>query len=321
MRNPSVSRTFDIYAPWAWEVEPVYGCNLRCGHCAARLLEHEPRQMSLETWANIMHIAQAVKPNTRVELAMCGEPTLHDELPLLLWMGRKICPQAQFKIITNGTMLTSGRWTYKELFKAGANIIYVDMYAPRERHIELAEESGYLWYEYLDAPDSAPSAWSYHGPNFKFIVLMENPANWPSSRKGLGRLGTWLNHLDWGAAAEFGLAPVTEPVEKVCLQPFRYAAVRWTGEYLLCCQDFMGETAGTMGSVDRGLEGFVSYWFGRKMQETRQALRAGHRGSVPECSRCDVAFNVRPAKHPWPDEKLLQFWEDGEMKDMLRDHG
>lgn len=302
-RNP-----LGMYSPWAWEIEPVHGCNLRCGHCAARLLKTKPNQMSLQTWANLMGVIQSVKPRVRVELAMCGEPTLHDDLPLLLSTGRRLCPEAQFQITTNGTQIAAGRWTYRELFAAGANILYVDMYAPREKHIALAEASGFQWYEYLDPPEDAPSAWSYHGPDLKMIVLMEHPANWPEERKKKLRLGTWLNNLDWKAAEEFGLYPVTTPIDKSCLQPMRHVAVDWQGYYLLCCQDFMGETAGTMGSVNDGPEGFLPFWFGEKMQRTRRALMAKRRCDVPECSKCNVRFSTRMSRS-WSEEMLAKWWD------------
>jgi len=296
-----------VYAPWAWQVEPVHGCNLRCGHCAARLLSTAPKMMAEETWLSLMQVVQGVKPKVRVELAMCGEPTLHPNLLALLKAGRKVCPQAQFQITTNGTIISSGKQTYRELFTAGANILYVDMYAPREKHIELAKKSGYPWYEYLSAPSNAPSAWSYHGPDFKLIVLMEHPGNWPESRKQKNRLGTWLNNLDWEAAREFGLTPVVEPVNKMCLQPMRHVAVNFEGNYLLCCQDFMGETAGVLGSVSSGLSGFLSFWFGRQMQETRIALLDKDRGRVAECSRCSVTFSTRISRL-WPRSMLSQYW-------------
>jgi hypothetical protein len=266
--------------------------------------------MSLETWDRLTRIIQGVKPAVRVEMAMCGEPTLHEDLPTLLWMGRKTCPEAQFQITTNGTMLTSGKWTYQQLFEAGVNIMYVDMYAPREQHIEMAEASGYMWYEYLDPPPNAIPAWSYHGPDLKMIVLMENPSNWPKTRANMGRLGTWLNHLDWEAAAPFGLTPVTEPVENACFQLVRHVAVSSHGDYLLCCQDFMHETAGQFGSVREGMAGFYKFWFGEKMQRSRIALYDKRRRDVPECSRCSVTFSTRPGKR-WPDEVLSRYW-DGE---------
>ena len=134
------------WAPYLWQLEPVGGCNLKCllalrGGGAG--VSARTRFITRETWDAAMRIIAEVTPACRVEIAMSGEPTLHPDLPELIWMARKISPHSQFNLITNGTMLTKGTITYRELFEAGANMIYVDMYVPRERHIALAEASGY----------------------------------------------------------------------------------------------------------------------------------------------------------------------------------
>ena len=273
-------------------------------------MDKDPEMMSLDIWVNLMKVIRQVTPRCRLELAMCGEPTLHPELVGMLRTGRMISPESQIQITTNGTMLMNGVVTYAELFNAGANIVYVDMYSPRAKHIELAQQSGYEWYEYLNAPPNAPAAWSYKGPKIKFIVLMENPANWPETRRRMGRLGTWLNHLDWDAAAPFGLTPVIEPVQRHCAQPFRHVAVNFEGNYLLCCQDFMGETSGTMGNVESGIAGFKKYWFGKKMQRARRHLRVKDRAGLPECARCNVRFS-REGFRLWEERYTNKYW-DGE---------
>ena len=39
--------------PWSWALEPVRGCNLKCGHCATRLFTEKPKFITEEVWRAI----------------------------------------------------------------------------------------------------------------------------------------------------------------------------------------------------------------------------------------------------------------------------
>jgi len=300
--------------PYAWAVEPVHGCNLKCGHCSARLLEPNKYDfMTEETWCKMWEIINAVTPTCRVDLCLSGEPTLHPNLVKFLKIAREFCPQTQLQITTNGTMLIKGKVNYKELLDAGANIVYTDMYSPRESFIKLAEKSGYPFYEYYNKPDSAPSPWTYYGPHVKMIVLQKNPSNWPKSRIRAGLLGTWYNNLDWEAAKKFNLIPVIDPPRRRCNQPFIYVPVHFDGSYLLCCQDNMGETVGEYGSIYDGIDGFKEYWYGKRIQTIRRNLREKKRKDNPQCSRCCITFSRCDYKY-WTDEEVNRWWDGKEWR-------
>jgi hypothetical protein len=267
--------------------------------------------MTEETWRETFMIMQAMTPTCRVDLVLGGEPTLHPRLPEFLAIARELAPLIQLQITTNGTQLLKGRWTYRQLLDAGANIIYTDMYGPRERFEALAKASGSPWYYYYDKPEKAPSPWTYHGPELKVVILQEQPAHWPKSRLKSGLLGTWFNHLDWKAAERFGLKPVTEPIIRRCNQPFIYVPVHANGSYLLCCQDNTGETAGLFGTVHSGVEGFKRYWYGQNLQMIRRRLREKNRCDTSQCARCSITFSRCDYKH-WTDEQAGKFWDGKE---------
>ena len=297
--------------PYAWVIEPVHGCNLKCGHCSHALTPNDQFDfMEMQTWIKTWRILNEVSPTVRVDLCLSGEPTVHPDLILFLKRARKIAPFAQIQITTNGTMLRKGKVTYKNLLDAGANIIYTDMYGPQDTFKQLAQESGYNWYEYYNAPENAIDPWTYHNPDVKIIILQEQPENWPTSRRKAGLLGTWYNHLDWEAAKRFGLSPVIIPPERRCNQPFVYVPVHVSGSYLLCCQDNWGETAGQFGNVSEGIDGFKKYWFGKEMMTIRRRLRNKNRLDTPYCSRCNITFS-RCDYIYWKENELNQYW-DGE---------
>ena len=309
-------------SPWVWSLEPTHGCNLRCGHCNCRLdpLPKTYHFMDEETWRAAWAIVASQSPTRRADLCVGGEPTLNPELPRFLALAREISPLTQIQITTNGTQIRNGTLTYRQLLDAGANIVYTDMYGPREEFVDLARESGYPFYEYYAAPDGAPSPWTYWGPDLKLIVLQEQPENWPASRFKAGLMGTWYNHLDWPAAERFGLFPVTEPLTRRCNQPFLYVTIDSRGEYLLCCQDNTGETSGTFGNVREGVDGFRRFWYGRGMQTVRRRLRQKDRAATSYCSRCCVTFSRCDFKH-WKDPQVETFWDGSTWRNLGPDTG
>lgn len=301
-------KPYGTTSPYAWAIELVHGCNLRCGHCSCRLLPQGKFQfMKKSVWKKLWSILNEVSPTVRIDLALAGEPTLHPNIVEFLQIARKLAPRSQIQITTNGTMLLKGVVNYKELLNAGANIIYTDMYGPKEKFIKLATKSKFPFYEYYAKPDNAPSSWTFYGPHFKLIVLQEQPENWPKSRFRAGLLGTWYNHLDWEAAAKFGLKPVVKPLTRRCNQPFVYVPVHVSGKYLLCCQDNWGETAGKFGSVLEGVGGFKRYWYGKELQIIRRRLRDKNRAATSYCSRCCITFSRCDYKH-WTDEEVSRWW-------------
>lgn len=294
-------------SPYAWVIEPAYECNLKCAHCCARLKKpDEHGRISEKTWRQTFEIMNEVTPTCRVDLCLAGEPTLHNELPKLLRIARELCPLSQIQITTNGTTLLKGKYTFKQLLDAGANIVYADMYGSKESFLALAQASGYPFYEYYNAPENAPSPWTYYGPDIKVIVLQVQPGNWPTSRKKAGLLGTWYNNLDWEAAKSFNLSPVTQAPARRCNQPFVYVTVNYAGKYLLCCQDGMGETAGDFGTVDTGVPGFKKFWYGERLQRIRLNLRNKNRAGNPQCQRCNITFSRCDYIH-WTEEEAQRY--------------
>jgi hypothetical protein len=280
--------------PWGWMLEPHYGCNLKCGHCCAELISHDKYQaVDKKTWENLFKIINEVSPTSRLDLAgMVGEPTLHPEIYDILRIARKISPKVQIQVTTNGTNLINGKVNYKALLEAGANIVYTDQYGSHAVYEKLAEESGYPYYQYYDAPKDAPSPWTYHGPDLKVIVLMEEPSTWPQSRVRANVLGNWFGHLNWEKAKKFGMKPLEEPMTRRCNMPFYYVPVTANGDYLLCCQDGMHTTAGKFGNVNEGIEGFKKFWFGKEMQIVRYNLRNKNRAGIKNaCDICNATFS------------------------------
>lgn len=304
-----MKRPLGKFNPWAWGLEPVRGCNLKCWHCPAHLLEDKKYEyMSEVVWRSLWEIIAKLTPRCRVEMANTGEPTLHPKLLEFIEIARKISPLSQIQVTTNGTMLMKGKISYDDLFQAGANVIYVDMYAPKKKHVKLAKASGYDFYKYYEAPKDVPNAWVYHDdPSIQFIALSEIPDNWPSKKLKRGGLGTFLNNIDFKRARKFGIRPVENAPFRRCSQPMKYVQVAFNGDYMMCCQDALYESK-VKGNVINGSKGFKKFWLGKYMQRTRQKLYLKKRSAHPICKRCNIIFSRCDMKF-WNKDMFNYYWD------------
>jgi len=308
-KNPK--RPLGKFGPWAWWVELVRGCNIRCDFCPTRLFPFGKKHLKFmpeDVWVAMLRLIQKLAPRTRLEFCNAGEPTLHPDLLRFLQIGREICPQVQFQTYTNGTMLITGKLTYKELFNAGLNCLFVDMYSPFEEHKVLAEASGEMWFHQDEKPCNAPNIFEYQNdPNTHIIMLAENPYNWSTRKLGRGYLQTFFNDLDWPAAKKFGMVPVTKAPIRRCDLLNKFVNVNWDGTYIFCCFDYMRHTIGEFGNVSDGLESFFKFWLGQYMQDARKRLYFKDRASHQWCKKCRFT-SIRCDIPYWPMELMEYFW-------------
>jgi len=295
--------------PWAWWVELTRGCNLRCDFCPTRLFPKGKLDfMDKDTWIALLGLIQEVSPYTRLELCNAGEPTLHPNILEYLKIARDICPNIQILTYTNGTQLVNKKLTYKKLFEAGLNMVFVDMYAPFATHKKLAEESGYYWYYQDDKPKDAPSIFTYqNNPDAHIIMLAENPYNWSTRKLGRGYLQTFFNDLDWPAAKKFGMKPVTEAPKRRCDLPNKFINVNYDGTYIFCCFDYLRHSIDNFGNVSNGLKDFFDFWLGKYMQDTRIKMHNKDRASHEYCSKCRFT-SIRCDIPYWKPELSKLYW-------------
>ena len=264
--------------------------------------------MTLETWEQMIDVIRRVSPICRVEIGNAGEPTLNPRFLDFCSSLRQMCPSLQMLTYTNGTTLIDGTISYKDMFDAGLNVVYVDMYAPVDKHEELAKKSGYLYI--IDGQENNYNfnVFEYQGnPNFHAIRFSPNPSKWAQKKYATGKLHTFLNNLDWDIALRRGMIPVITPPNRRCDIPTKFPTVLYDGSYAFCCLDFMRETAGKLWNVSDGVEGFFKYWLGKYMQQGRKFLFEKNRQRHPLCSRCSLT-TPRCDIAWWPEELLQHYW-------------
>jgi hypothetical protein len=66
---------------------------------------------------------------------------------------------------------------------------------------------------------------------------------------------------------------------------------------------------GKLGNAETGVTGFMDYWLGNYMQETRTILHNKARNSHEHCSKCN--FTQSRGDIPcWDDDAMEYFWEN-----------
>ena len=302
--------------PWAWCVEVTRGCNLACGFCPTRLYPRGERLfVSDEVWGSALEIINELMPYSRFLIANWGEPTLHPRFYELCRMSRRIAPNLTLLLYTNGTQLLNRNLTYQELFKAGLDVVFVDVYSDREKHIELAKKSGCIWWEEGKRPKGIKNLFERKHGQGNYIQIGRNPGDWLPQKANRGNLMTFCNDLDWEAASKLGISPVVNPPQRRCDQPVKFPTFYWNGNYVFCGQDVMSHTAGKLGNVMDGSAGFIKFWLGQYMQDTRAKVHQNKdgRASHEHCRQCcfvggraDVPIWRNGFSEYWDGEQFVQ---------------
>lgn len=273
--------TFVQPAPFAIQIEPTEGCNLRCGFCGIRgIREKGPmgdlsggyKFMSLDTARQIARDLTRLDWNSRLELAMHGEPTRHPQLVDIVGILRQYRPKQSIMLTTNAVpWIEDGRDPVDEIIRivsAGLNTVALDDYRPhkvaplvRAGRDRLAAH-GITVHEYPEEKSPAPND---RDGNARRVILIADIAD-----TGTGTHAHLANHA--GAAAP------KDPTwnDKVCAKPFRELSIRWDGNAAVCCDDWRGDLP--IGNVnDIGLDGI---WHHPRMTAVRRLQLDGGRGQV-----------------------------------------
>lgn len=268
--------------PFSVQLEPVEGCNLRCGFCGIRGIRERGtlgqqsgpfEYMGVDTAAAVGRQCAEAGWNPRLELAMHGEPTLHPELAELVRVLHHYLPRSPILVLTNGLPWAEAGTFEAEvtrLFAAGCSTVAVDDYRPhraRDAWID-TEVRGVVKHRY---PEGGPDGNPHRRTGTKRLVLVHDLADAAD-----GTHSTIGNHAGAGAP------PRPEPMDARCARPFREVAVRWDGNVAICCNDWRGTfKVGNVHQVP-----LPELWQHPALEAARRMLYAGRRDFAP-CTGCD----------------------------------
>ena len=278
-------------APYAVQVEPTEGCNLRCVFCGlngirGKNVRETDKYMTVETATALAESMRKHKWNSRIEFAMHGEPTLNPNLVDIVHVIRMNLPRASIMLTTNGVPLHKQglEGQIRALFSAGLNFIALDNYAgltvARDMRVVCAEND-IPCFEYPSNPEGNPHR--RHDPRYAGVAIVQDIGAATS-----GTHATLNNHAGAGAPLN------NKAAGKRCAKPFREMSIRWDGSVAICCNSWRGDYV--IGNINE--RSVHSVWHDPRFYAARKYLLQGRREFKP-CLGCD-ALSYRPGLLPDP---------------------
>ena len=274
-------------SPYAAQIEFVEGCNLRCGFCGLQGIRSKEDQgknyksMSKETLTSVMTGMVDAGWNPRIEFAMHGEPTMHEDYIGMIRLARELAPRLQLMMTSNGGGLLQKPGPVENIsrsFEAGLNILALDDYqgigyvSKIRKALETGYDFSYPVYDYPADPRGNPH--HRHPVSYRMLSLVQDIS---ITEKGTHGKFKFNNHTGCGAP------PLKEPLQSRCANPFREIAFRWDGSIALCCNDWRGYYK--CGNINDTL--LEDIWNGPAFGAAREVLILGNRRDIDVCSRCD----------------------------------
>lgn len=284
---------YRMQAPNSIQIEPTEGCNLACAFCGiASIRENNAsrqlgihgdssspyRFMGVEVAERIASEMKRLGWNSRIEIAMHGEPTMNKSLPEIITAFRTKLPKAYILLTCNGAGITEQR-RFEAVLGSGLNTLALDDYkhansVPQIR--QFVRKLGVPVYEYPKQKEGNPHR---RADGVKIVIIHDISDN------------TDGNHKLHNQGGHSG-GPAKEIKRVRCTKPFREIAVRYDGNVAICCDDWQGKYK--IGNVMT--QSLDSLWNHPRFDAARRRLYMGLR-DFGVCRGCDVPPN-RPGLLP-----------------------
>lgn len=236
-------------------------CNRACVFCPKGNPEEFPNvaeYLSLDLYRKIVDELRDLRYTGRIAYSGFSEPLIHPKVVDLVAYSKTTCPAVTVEITTNGDPLTPKK--LKALFTAGLDHLKISVYDGPEaqaRFERLRDEMGLTDKQIIIRGRWLP-------PEQKFGLTMSNRAGSIS-------------------LPEIGVGPLKEPLRQSCYYPFYKMMVDYTGEVLICSNDWAKKLV--VGDLNQST--LMEVWNGPLFNELRKRLINKDR-SQPPCNLCDV---------------------------------
>jgi len=245
-------------------------CNRKCVFCPVAYNKRPDEKMSLSQIHKVCKELGKLDYRGRVEFYIYNEPLKEKEwLNQCVRLFRKNVPRCCMMIATNGDYVKSSK-EIQNLYELGMNQILINCYSKglykKRQH----------WIEELDSSVSR-SLSVYHALSYKKRTVQMLDKSDPETF-GSGVFGL-VNRA--GNIEDF-IPSLEEPLEKMCVKPFRLLNINWQGQGMVCCQDYHGQMP--IGHLDTHT--LEQMWNSPILNTYRDKLLQKDR-TLPLCRTCD----------------------------------
>lgn len=272
-----LSKTYYIDVPPFSSIEfsIIGACNRRCIFCPRvddKQFPNKYESLPLNIFHKIMRELWSIHYTGRISFSGFSEPLLTKNIEEYISCGKKLCPNMTIEIVTNGDCLTLER--LKNLFLSGLDNIRISLYdgphqvkqfQKMQASANLNNKQFILRKRYLPEKD--------YGMNI-------------SNRAGtITLINKYVN-----------VKPLEKSLNQPCHYPFYKMVVDYTGEVVICSNDWLKKRV--VGNVKH--QTVFEIWNSEGFNQARKNLINSNRCFAP-CEKCDVngLYNGKPHFNAW----------------------
>jgi radical SAM protein with 4Fe4S-binding SPASM domain len=275
-------------------IETGAKCNRHCYFCPNDYFKRPDEYMSDNLIEKIFNELRYLNYSGRIEFYIYNEPTRDKRLLHIIKAARLAVPRATLMFSTNGDYM-KGPFDIIKCFDAGLNQMLINIYSSTDgskdqkvfdNGVKKAEErkgliDGWVKQVIAQLPNYKAEAGLYNpiGASKQYIEVQKK---FGVKRDSTTQDNDFESISNRAGRIEGFRESVKEPLAKHCTKPFRFLNINWTGEAMVCCNDFNAETK--MGNVKE--KSLVEIWNSDAFHVYRLRLQNKNRNQFL-CAGCD----------------------------------
>jgi MoaA/NifB/PqqE/SkfB family radical SAM enzyme len=268
-------------------------CNRSCVFCPNHGTDRPDEIMPMAMIEKMADELAALRYNGRITTYIYNEPMRDKRFNDVLRLLRSRVPRAHIMVSTNGDYIKSHR-DIEKIYDAGADQLLVNIYSASDgcgdpkkqaKGEALAAARYGRMKEWMAAAGADQNKSVYAkvkpgsrigkvDPKFGISAEMKKIASFELQNRA--------GNIPW-------FQPPTEPLDKMCVRPWRMLNINWRGDGILCCNDYHGDV--NLGNV--ASRSLVEVWNAPAMHKYRLYLQNKRRG-IALCDKCDFGGGMFP---------------------------
>jgi len=231
-------------------IETSSFCNRKCKFCPVSIAPRGKIFMDESIFNKIIKELSDINYQGAIYLHLYNEPLCDPKIVEKVRKTKLSVPKSQIKMNSNGDYLT--RELLIELYNAGLDQLNLSIYGKKiPNHIQ-----------------RITSEVNSHVKKILNIMIQDSLMG--------NRAGALKNVI------------ITEPLRADCYSPSYDVVINYKGDYIICCEDYYGESA--LGNVKE--IALMEIWNGKKYKYIRYLLRKKRRKEIPICKNCNSLGSI-----------------------------
>lgn len=254
----------------AIQLETTNLCNSHCRFCPHDQFK-EYGTMADELYESILEQASRL-PNLSLFIPMLtGEPFLDPKFVDRLWLARKMLPNAEMDVYTNGSKLTPEIIEKVKGIQGLRFSISMNGMAPETRKRIMGLDDYWQVVQMMKEMERA-------GIKYRATMVMYPDISREECASFIEAGGTVIQYQSW-AGAQY---PYERRRWTSCSRAINYMTIRYDGDVCLCCFDPFGEIS--FGNLNE--QTIEEIWTSERHREYQNLHKQGRGAEIAKCHQC-----------------------------------